>query len=119
MDTLSTSELPAEAETRARDLLIVIHGKDRGRPIWVMEAMLGYARQKNPRLAARLRVHETGGDFPALDNVAAIFFYLADPLEAFFPACYAEATAIAEEARRRGIRILQDPEALSVTQKSR
>jgi hypothetical protein len=119
MDTLSTTAPPAEMQALGGELLIVIHGKDRGRPIWVMEAMLGYARMKRPDLAARLRVHETGGALPELDGVSAVLFYLADPLEAFFPACYAEAKAIADDARRRGIRTLQDPEALSETQKSR
>lgn len=119
MNAFTVLDPPADKRSATGNLLIVIHGADRGRPIWVMEAMLAYARASRPEIASRLRVHETGTPRPSLDDVSTILFYLADPLEAFFPACYAEARALADEAKTRGIRILNDPDALSVTQKSR
>jgi hypothetical protein len=78
----------------------------------------GLAR-RSPELAARVRVHETGARPPSLDGVAALVFWLSDPLRERFPACYAEAETIVTEARRRGIRIVNPPEALSNTVKSR
>lgn len=119
MNALTKLAPTAGAEANSGDLLIIIHGEGRGRPIWVMDAMLGHTRSVRPDIAARLRVHRTGAPPPSLDSVAVILFYLADPLAAFFPDCYAEARALADEATARGIRVLNDPDALSRTQKSR
>ena len=63
-------------------------------------------------------IHETGEPAPALDGVAAVVFLLADSLREHFPACFAEACSIAEEARAGGIRLVNPPEALSNTIKS-
>lgn len=66
-----------------------------------------------------VRLHETGGARPPLEGITAVVFWLADPLREHFPACYEEAVAISEEARSRGIPIVNPPEALSNSIKSR
>jgi hypothetical protein len=84
-----------------------------------MEPVFEALARRSPALAARVRIHETGAPAPSLDGVAAVVFWLADPLRERFPACFEEAVALAAEARRRGVPIVNPPESLSNTVKSR
>lgn len=72
-----------------------------------------------PAFRSRLRIFETGSGKPPLDGVAAILFLLGDPLKELYPECYAEALAIAESAAAKGIRVLNPPQNLSNSIKSR
>lgn len=83
-----------------------------------MQAVLDDLQISRPAVHARLRVHETGAAVPALDEITAVVFWLADPLREHFPECFQEASAIATEARSRGIPIANPPDALSNTVKS-
>ncbi len=64
-------------------------------------------------------LHTTGSAAPALDGVAAVVFWLADPLRELYPDCFAEASHLAAEAEKRGIRVVNRPESLSNTIKSK
>jgi hypothetical protein len=66
----------------------------------------------------RIQIHETGTGAVDLTGVAAVVFWLADPVRELYPECFAEAANIAQDARARGIRIVNAPEALSNTIKS-
>lgn len=48
-----------------------------------------------------------------------MIFFLADPLEPLYPLCHREAEAIARRAAERGIPVLNPPDRLSETAKSR
>jgi hypothetical protein len=50
--------------------------------------------------------------------VGTLVFLLADPVRERYPECYAEASAIEQEAVQRGIRVVNAPDALSNTIKS-
>lgn len=99
-------------------LLIVQHGRNRGRLHGFRQHILDHIAGDWPALARRIRVHETGATAPDLEGVRAVMFWLADPLRELYPDCWAEAMAIAAEARRRGGRVVNDPAALSSTIKS-
>jgi hypothetical protein len=114
---MSTSESP-QAEA-GPSLLVVRHGRGRGRLQRYMQPALRFLERTAPAVAARVRVHATGAPPPDLDGVAAVLFWLADPLRESFPDCYREAVAIAQAARRRGLPIVNPPEVLSNTIKSR
>ncbi len=101
-----------------RTLLIVQHGRGRGRLHDFRRHLLERFARADPALARRIRVHETGDPPPDLAGVRAVMFWLADPLRELYPDCHAEATAIAEEVRRRGGRVVNDPAALSNTIKT-
>jgi len=106
------------ASTKGK-VLIVRHGKARGRlPDYFREA-LNFIARFQPHLHARTLLHETGMPAPPLDDVNAVLFWLADPLRESYPECYADATGIAESARARGIRLVNPPDALSNTIKTR
>jgi hypothetical protein len=92
-------------------VLVVRHGPGRGRLEGYMEPALDFIRRARPDVARRLRLHATGGAPPDLDGIRAVLFWLADPLS-HYPACHAEALRIAAEARARGIRLANPPEAL-------
>jgi hypothetical protein len=100
------------------DVLVVRHGPDRGRLHGYLQEVFDAVARRHPDVAARLRFHETGAPPPDLDGVAAVLFLLADPLRELYPPCYAEARAVADEARSRGIAVANDPDALSNTVKS-
>jgi hypothetical protein len=99
-------------------VLLVRHGPGRGRFVNYANGWLRHAERHAPAVRRRLLVHETGQGTPSLAGVGAVVFLLADPLRERYPACFEEATSIAERARERGLRIVNPPDALSNTIKS-
>lgn len=99
--------------------LLVRHGRWRGRDRPYMRQVLDHLRVAHPATFARLRLHETGRAPPPLDDTRGVLFWLADPLRELYPRCYAEARAIAGEGARRGLRMINPPDALSNSRKSR
>ena len=83
-----------------------------------MQALLDDLARRHPAVGKTLAIHETGAPLPTLDGVRAVVFLLADPLLEHFPDCFAEASAIAADARSRGLHLVNPPEALSNTVKS-
>lgn len=83
-----------------------------------MQALLDDLAHRHPGVGETLAFHETGDPPPSLDGVRAVVFLLADPLRERFPACFADASAIATAARTRGLHLVNPPEALSNTVKS-
>lgn len=71
--------------------------------------------ERRPGLHERIRSHRTGDDSPPEGPFAAVVFWLADPLEERYPACFEEATELARLAPR----VVNPPGALSDTIKSR
>ena len=102
----------------ANRVLLVRHGRGRGRTDDYLEPTLAHVRESAPALGARIVVHETGAPLPTLDGVAGVVFLLADPLRERYPSCYTEAQAVAARAMERGIRVFNAPEALSNSIKS-
>jgi hypothetical protein len=99
-------------------VVVICHGPGRGRQDRHAQHVIARAMATSP-LRHRVVIHETGsGPRPDLGNVAAVVFWLADPLRELYPDCFAEAMAIAGAARDRGIRIVNAPETLSNTRKS-
>ena len=103
---------------RRQKILIVRHGKGRGRHRKYMRAALNHQRHNRPELFRRLIFHATGKPTPSWDGVGAVVFWLGDPLREWYPACYQEAVRLADEARSRGARVVTPPEALSNSIKS-
>lgn len=99
-------------------VLIVRHGRRRGRLRRYMHEVLTHLRRHRPSIASRLVLHATGERPPSFDGVTAIVFWLADPLRQWYPECYGEAIDLTNEARRRGLRVINSPEALSNSVKS-
>ena len=101
-------------------ILLVRHGPGLGRFAGYGERTLQWIRRRDPALAERILVHETGtGALPtAAAGAGAVVFWMADPLRELYPECHAEATQIAELAARRGARVVNPPAALSNTIKS-
>lgn len=100
-------------------LLIVGHGPGRGRPAGNLPRVIRDLAAAAPALRGAVRFHATGGGPPPdLAEVRAVVFWLADPLRELYPACFAEAVAIAERARAAGARLVNPPEALSNSIKS-
>jgi hypothetical protein len=99
--------------------LVVRHGPGRGRLHPYIQQCFDTLREGDPVLRDRLVLHETGQPEPSLDRIQGILFLLADPLESLYPACFEEAAAIAERARRSGIPVYNPPEVLSDHSKSR
>lgn len=105
-------------ETRSGGrVLMVTHGQGRGRPRTFLPWLFSEIGAI-PELAEQVRLFRTGTGMPRLDGFEAIVFLLHDPLEEY-PACEEDARIIAVEARRRGIRLVNPPEALNNTRKSR
>ncbi|MFN3910681.1 hypothetical protein [Hyphomonas sp.] len=100
------------------NILVVIHGTGRGRHVPTGDVFLSRLKVRDPELAARLLIHKTGGPAPSLSGIALVVFWLGDPLRQKYPECYAEASVIAREAARRGIRVLNGPDGLSNTAKA-
>lgn len=101
------------------DILIVIHGPGRGRDVPTGDVFMDRLRETDPDFAARIRFHRTGAAMPDLAGVSLVLFWLGDPLQEKYPECFADATGIANAARAAGIRILNSPEALNNTAKTR
>ena len=100
-------------------VLLVRHGPGRGRLQNYGDGWLKRLARIRPDLRRRVRIHETGsGLAPSLVGVAAVLFLLADPVRELYPACYTESAEIAQRAGKRGIRLVNPPDALSNTIKS-
>jgi hypothetical protein len=103
-----------------RLVLVVRHGRGRGRHPRYLQALLDDLERRRPEVHRQLVIHETGADggAPSLDGFGAVVFWLADPLRERFPECFAEASVLADEGRARGLRLVNPPAALSNTVKS-
>jgi glutathione synthase/RimK-type ligase-like ATP-grasp enzyme len=99
-------------------VLIVRHGKGRGRHRRYMREALDALRRRRPDVFRYLVFHATGEPAPPLDSFGSIVFWLADPLREFYPSCYDQAVHLANEARARGLRLINPPEVLSNSIKS-
>jgi hypothetical protein len=104
------------AADRSR-ILLVRHGKGRGRDYKYNQEFVRWAEAARPELWDRLRLHFTGEPPPCLDGVGAVVFWVGDPLRERYPEEYAECSAIARRARQEGIRIANPPDALSNARK--
>lgn len=91
------------------------HGEGRGRIPGFWDPALDHLAGSRPELFDRIRLHHTGDPAPEARDVAAVVFWLADPLEERYPACFEEATGLASLAPR----VVNPPRALSNTVKSR
>ncbi len=100
------------------NILVVTNGPGRGRSVPTGDVFLARLRIRDPELAARLVFHQTGQPAPSLAGFGLVVFWLGDPLRQKYPECYAEAVAIAHAAARRGIALLNPPDALSNTAKA-
>ena len=98
-------------------VLLVRHGRGRGRMSRYNRGFLRYARRERPDLWARLRLHLTGEPPPCLEDVRAVVFWVGDPLREMYPEEYRECAAVAVRARERGIPLVNPPESLSATLK--
>jgi len=94
-------------------ILIVRHGPGRGRIPSYGQHILDWIAAERPNLASHVKLHETGTGPADLGDVGAVFFWLADPLQIKYPACYEEALAIQQEAERRGCPVLNRPTSLA------
>ena len=99
-------------------VLIVRHGPGRGRLPGYVDPVLARLAELEPELYRALRLHGTGSPPPDLSNARAVVFWLGDPLRELYPECFAEASAIEAEARKRGLRLVNPPSALSNSIKS-
>lgn len=100
-------------------VLLVRHGKGRGRLYKYNQEFVHWLEDRRPALRKRLRCHFTGEPGPCLEGVAAVVFWTGDPLRELYPEEYRECEHIAGRARERGVRIVNPPESLSATHKSR
>jgi hypothetical protein len=100
-------------------VLIVRHGMGRGRLPGYFNEALGFFERYQPKVHQRIALHQTGSPVPDLAGVRSVLFWLADPLRQLFPDCYTEAKQIADSALARGIRLVNPPDALSDTVKTR
>jgi hypothetical protein len=116
MSLVFASEMYGAATAEA---LFVVHGPGRGRQTGYLSLLLDTASESRPDLRARMRIHQTGNPVPDLAGVGVVTFLLGDPLEDLYPQCYAEAVAVADQARALGIPMLNAPQSLNNTTKSR
>ena len=100
-------------------VLIVRHGPKRGRLEAYFQDGLDHLNRTRPELHACLAFWGTGMAPPDLDGVRAVVFWLGDPLKEMYPDCYRDAMQVAEAARARGIRLVNPPESLSNSIKTR
>lgn len=100
-------------------VLIVVHGNGRGRGVPTGNAFLKRLAATGNGLLQDIRVHHTGTGEPDFSDVGLVFFWLGDPLKQKYPDCYRDALEIAEQARRLGLALINHPDALSNTAKSR
>lgn len=116
---VSMSSNRSSSVTPRGDVLVVVHGEGRGRALEILPMVEANLAATRPSLRPRVRIHATGSQRPRLDGVVAILFLLSDPLKENYPACYAEALEIAAEGRELGAKLLNPPESLSNSVKSR
>ncbi|MEZ5954179.1 MAG: hypothetical protein R3C13_07715 [Hyphomonas sp.] len=112
------TERPLMWDHVSGDILVVVHGPGRGREVPTGRTFFDRLRKTRPDVAAHFRFHQTGSAAPDLSAVSLVLFWLGDPLSIKYPECYAEAVAIANQARALSIPILNSPEALSHTAKA-
>lgn len=98
---------------RPGHVLLVRHGRGRGRLYKYKQDFIRYVESQRPDVWCRLRLHFTGEPPPSLDCVRAVVFWVADPLRELYPDEYAECAWIADRARQRSIPVINDPDALS------
>lgn len=115
--TLDVQGTRPHAPMTGKPVLIVAHGPGRGARRTFLPWLLREIAER-PALRPLVEVHGTGTRPPALDSFAAIVFMLLEPI-AQHPECEAEALALSAAARRQGIRVVNPPEALNNTVKSR
>jgi len=101
-----------EPSRLSTSVLVVRHGPGRGRLTGYCDHVLEWLGAERPDLARRIRLHETGTGPAPLDDVCAVFFWLADPL-LNYPDCYEQAIAIQEEAERRSLPVINRPTILA------
>jgi len=99
-------------------VLLVRHGRGRGRLYPALQQGLDYLAEANPDLADRIQVYETGQQMPDLEGTRAVVFFLGDPLALKYPDCYRRAVRIAKQASDLGIPVANKPEALARHRKS-
>ena len=121
----SPRDVDVRTSERAR-LLIVRHGRDRGPRIRLRglrparyQPMFDDVANRFPKLGRCFRYWETGSPQPNLTDVRAILFVLQDPLQELHPECFQDASALAQRARDADVRMVNPPESLSNTIKSR
>lgn len=98
-------------------ILLVRHGKGRGRLYKYNQEFVRWAEAARPELWDRLRLHFTGEPTPRLDGVGTVVFWVGDPLREMYPDEYAECSAIVRRAAEEGIRLVNPPDALSNARK--
>jgi hypothetical protein len=125
VDFPKAARQPARA-TDGERILFVRHGPGRGPHIRlsrfrpkIYQPMLDEFAIRYPELRQAIDVWETGTAPPPLDKYAAVVCVLCDPLRELYPECYRDASAVAEQANRLGIRVVNPPDALSNSIKSR
>lgn len=106
------------SRSNSSKFLIVTHGETRGRPVATLQGILDHVQRDDPGFFDRIIIHRTGQRYFVPQNVGLVLFWLADPLNQLYPDCFAEASRICQSARRRGIPVINPPEALSRTAKS-
>ena len=118
-------DLDARQASSSR-LLLVRHGRGLGPPIRFRairpaqcQPMFDDIRRRYPSLGQCLDYWETGQPLPDLAGVRAVVFLLQDPLRERYPDCYRSASQLAEAAAAAGARLVNPPDSLSNTIKSR
>ena len=101
------------------NILVVVHGENRGRCVPTGDAFLRRLAATDNPLLDDIRLHRTGTGKADLSDVSLVIFWLGDPLKQKYPQCYLEAMEIATAAMGAGIRIVNHPNGLSMTTKSR
>ncbi|KCZ57326.1 hypothetical protein HY29_00965 [Hyphomonas beringensis] len=101
------------------NILVVAHGEKRGRCVPTGDAFLRRLATTDNPLLVDMRLHRTGTGKPDLSDISLVIFWLGDPLKQKYPECYLEALEIAKAAQDAGIKIVNHPDALSLTTKSR
>lgn len=115
--TLDVQDARTPAPATSKPVLIVAHGPGRGAKRTFLPWLLREIAAR-PDLRGLVEVYGTGTPPPALDGYAAVVFMLIEPI-GLFPECEAEALALSADARRKGIPVVNPPEALNNTIKSR
>ncbi len=100
------------------DIQVIVHGSGRGRSVPTSVEFLSQLRKRDPELFERIRIHETGSGPVNLDNTSLVMFWLADPLQVKYPACFRDAMKVQKAADRAGIPTLNPPAALNNTEKT-